>query len=321
MTILNVNNLSVSFSTRYGHLDVLDNISFSIDEGEILGLVGESGAGKSLTAHAINGLLEPPGILTGGSILFENERIDTLPKEQMRRLRGRRIGTIFQYASTSLNPLFSVGHQLVETILTHLSISHRDAQKMALEMLTVVGIASPEERIFQYQHQFSGGMKQRVAIALALCANPKLLIADEPTSSLDAAMQIQIIQILKKMCRDNGTAVLLITHDIAVTAEVSDRLVVMYAGNIVENGPTKDILATPLHPYTLGLINSIPAINAYKVNLQSIEGSMPGLRETPSGCTFHPRCPKAIPRCSKTKPQMTAINATQVACLLYEEDR
>src|SRR6478752_8146639 len=237
MTLLQVNNLIVEFPNRRGTLRALDGISFSIAPGEILGVVGESGAGKSLTGASIIGLLEPPGRIASGQILLEGERIDNLPFERMRHIRGRRIGAIFQDPLTSLNPLYTIGRQLTETILTHLPVSAREARERAIALLTEVGISAAEARLDHYPHQFSGGMRQRVVIALALCAQPRLIIADEPTTALDVSIQAQIIQLLKRLAREHGTAIMLVTHDMGVIAETADRVAVMYAGRVVEIGP------------------------------------------------------------------------------------
>ncbi|MCH7944347.1 MAG: ABC transporter ATP-binding protein, partial [Proteobacteria bacterium] len=237
MALLDVKNLRVEFPTRRGTLRAINDISFSIDEGEVLGVVGESGAGKSLTGAAIIGLLEPPGRIAGGEIIFDGQRIDTLADDEMRKIRGRRIGAIFQAPLTSLNPLHTVGRQITDTIVTHLDLSKRQARKRALELLAEVGIPDVAERIDHYPHQFSGGMRQRVVIALALCAEPKLIIADEPTTALDVSIQAQIIVLLKKLCSQHDSAIMLITHDMGVIAETADRVAVMYAGRIGEIGP------------------------------------------------------------------------------------
>src|ERR1700681_1461714 len=253
-------HLRVGINTRRRTLGALDDVSFDIAPGEVLGVVGESGAGKSITGTAIIGLLEPPGRIAGGEILLEGSRIDKLPGEAMRKIRGRRIGAIFQDPLTSLNPLYTIGHQLVETIQTHLPMNAAQARARAIELLGEVGIPAPERRIDNYPHQFSGGMRQRVVIALALCAHPQLIIADEPTTALDVSIQAQIITLLKRLCRDNGTAVMLVTHDMGVIAETADRVAVMYAGRVVEIGPVQEVIHNPQHPYTAGLMGSIPAV-------------------------------------------------------------
>ena len=246
--LLEVRNLRVEFPTRRGRLVALDDVSFQIAPGEILGVVGESGAGKSLTGAAIIGLLDPPGRVASGEILFDGRRIDNLPYEAMRKVRGRQIGAIFQDPLTSLNPLYTVGRQLVETIMTHLPLNNDDARKRAIHLLQETGIPAAEARIDQYPHQFSGGMRQRVVIALALAAEPRLNVEDEPTTALDVSIQAQIISLLKRLCKDHGAAVMLVTHDMGVIAETCDRVAVMYAGRIAEIGPVHDVIHAPSHP-------------------------------------------------------------------------
>ncbi|HET7298291.1 MAG TPA: ABC transporter ATP-binding protein, partial [Burkholderiales bacterium] len=260
--ILEVSGLTVQFPTRRGLLTAVDSISFSIAPGEVLGVVGESGAGKSITGLAVIRLLEPPGRIAAGEVRLEGRRIDTLPHEEMRRIRGRKIGVIFQDPLTSLNPLYTIGQQLEETILTHLKLSPRAARERALALLKEVGIPAPEARYNNYPHHFSGGMRQRVVIALALAAEPRLLIADEPTTALDVSIQAQIIALLKRLAAERGAAVMLITHDMGVIAETAQRVAVMYAGRIVEIGPVGDVIHAPRHPYTVGLMGSIPRIGS-----------------------------------------------------------
>src|SRR5215471_9814326 len=314
--LLEVKNLRVEFPTRRGTLLAVDDVSFDIAPGEVLGVVGESGAGKSLTGNAIIGLLEPPGRIAAGEVRLEGRRIDNLPYEEMRKVRGARIGAIFQDPLTSLNPLYSVGRQLVETIQTHLPLSGGEARRRALDLLKEVGIPGAAQRIDHYPHQFSGGMRQRVVIALALAANPKLIIADEPTTALDVSIQAQIIALLKRLCREHGTAVMLITHDMGVIAETADRVAVMYAGRIVEVGPVGEIIHRPQHPYTKGLMGSIPSIAAEREQLAQIDGVMPRLDAIPPGCAFHPRCPYAFDRCTKDRPELMNAGATRSACWL-----
>jgi len=314
--LLEVKNLRVEFPTRRGTLLAVDDVSFDIAPGEVLGVVGESGAGKSLTGNAIIGLLEPPGRIAAGEIRLEGRRIDNLPYEEMRKVRGARIGAIFQDPLTSLNPLYSVGRQLVETIQTHLPLSASEARKRALDLLKEVGIPGAESRIDHYPHQFSGGMRQRVVIALALCAGPRLIVADEPTTALDVSIQAQIIALLKRLCRDHGTAVMLITHDMGVIAETADRVAVMYAGRIAEIGPVADVIHRPQHPYTKGLMGSIPSIVAEREQLAQIDGTMPRLTAIPTGCPFHPRCPEVFDRCRRERPELMAAGATRAACWL-----
>ncbi|MBE7417283.1 MAG: ABC transporter ATP-binding protein [Ideonella sp.] len=317
--LLEVSHLRVEFPTRRGTLLALDDVSFDIAPGEILGVVGESGAGKSLTGASIIGLLEPPGRVAGGEIHLEGERIDNLPTERMRAIRGRRIGAIFQDPLTSLNPLYTVGRQLVETICTHLPVSTEQARERAIALLQETGIPATEARFDQYPHQFSGGMRQRVVIALALAAEPKLIVADEPTTALDVSIQAQIIALLKRLTREHGAAVMLVTHDMGVIAEASDRVAVMYAGRIVEIGPVHEVIHRPAHPYTAGLMGSIPSMDGERERLLQIDGAMPRLNAIPSGCAFHPRCPRAFDRCRAQRPELMPGPATRAACWLLDE--
>jgi peptide/nickel transport system ATP-binding protein len=319
--LLSVRNLRVEFNTRRGTLVAVDDVSFDIAPGEVLGVVGESGAGKSITGTAIIGLLERPGRIAAGQVLLEGQRIDNLGLEAMRKVRGRKIGAIFQDPLTSLNPLYTVGQQIVETIEEHLPLHGEGARKRAIELLGEVGIPAPERRIDHYPHQFSGGMRQRVVIALALCANPRLIIADEPTTALDVSIQAQIITLLKRLCRDHGTAVMLVTHDMGVIAETADRVAVMYAGRIVEIGPVQQVIHDPQHPYTAGLMGSIPAVGQELERLPQIEGSMPRLAAIPPGCAFNPRCPRVFDRCRVDRPVLLQANRTLAACWLHEPER
>jgi len=319
MPLLEVENLRVEFPTRRGVLVAVDDISFTIEEGEVLGVVGESGAGKSLTGMSIIGLLEPPGRIAGGRIGLAGARIDNLPQEAMRQVRGKQIGAIFQDPLTSLNPLYTIGRQLTETISTHLDLGERAARDRALELLSEVGIPAPARRIDSYPHEFSGGMRQRVVIALALAANPRLVIADEPTTALDVSIQAQIIALLKRLCREHGTAVMLVTHDMGVIAETADRVAVMYAGRIAEIGPVREVIQAARHPYTEGLMGSIPSMAERRERLVQIEGAMPRLTEIPAGCAFGPRCPKAFARCRSERPELTATGSpNRAACWLYD---
>ena len=320
MSLLQVKDLVVEFPHRRGTLRALDGISFDIAPGEILGVVGESGAGKSLTGASIIGLLEPPGRIGSGEIWLQGERIDGLRAEAMRRVRGRKIGAIFQDPLTSLNPLFSVGDQLVETITTHLPLSTAQARQRAIELLADTGIPAPEQRIDHYPHQFSGGMRQRVVIALALAAEPQLIVADEPTTALDVSIQAQIINLLKRVCRERGAAVMLVTHDMGVIAETCDRVAVMYAGRVVEIGPVHEVINHPAHPYTAGLMACIPDMGEDREQLNQIEGAMPRLNAIPPGCAFHPRCEHSVARCSVQRPDLKAAGATQAACWLHVTD-
>ncbi|MGQ2979152.1 MAG: ABC transporter ATP-binding protein [Polaromonas sp.] len=318
MSLLQVQNLIVEFPGRRGTLRALDDISFEIAPGEILGVVGESGAGKSLTGAAIIGLLEPPGRIGGGQILLEGQRIDQLPYDQMRHIRGRKIGAIFQDPLTSLNPLYTVGRQLIETIQAHLPVSAAEARQRAISLLQDTGIPAAEQRIEHFPHQFSGGMRQRVVIALALAAEPKLIVADEPTTALDVSIQAQIIMLLKSICKKRGAAVMLITHDMGVIAETCDRVAVMYAGRIAEIGPVHEVINHPSHPYTAGLMAAIPDITLDRERLNQIDGAMPRLNAIPQGCAFNPRCPQVFERCRQQRPELLPAGATRAACWLHD---
>src|SRR5829696_3159986 len=301
--VLSVRDLRVEFVTRRGVLKAIDGISFDIAPGEVLGVVGESGAGKSVTGSAVIGLIDPPGRIAGGEVWLSGMRIDNLPPEDMRRVRGKRIGMIFQDPLTSLNPLYRVSEQLVETIRTHTNLSASGARKRAIDLLAEVGIPAPERRIDSYPHEFSGGMRQRVVIALALCAEPELIIADEPTTALDVSVQAQIISLLKRLGRDHGTAVMLVTHDMGVIAETSDRVAVMYSGRIAEIGPVQDVVQNPLHPYAKGLMATTPTLAGEAASIVQIPGSMPRLSAIPPGCSFNPRCAFAFDRCRVERPE------------------
>ncbi|OYT87103.1 MAG: methionine ABC transporter ATP-binding protein [Burkholderiales bacterium PBB6] len=317
--LLEVDRLRVEFPTRHGKLLALDDVSFHIEAGEILGVVGESGAGKSLTGAAIIGLLEPPGRVAGGEIRLEGERIDNLTEAQWRHVRGRRIGAIFQDPLTSLNPLYTVGQQLVETIVTHLPLSAAEARVRAVDLLRKTGIPAPEARVDQYPHQFSGGMRQRVVIALALAAEPRLIVADEPTTALDVSIQAQIIALLRQLAKEQGTAVMLVTHDMGVIAETCDRVAVMYAGRVVEVGPVQQVLHAPAHPYTQGLMGAIPVMGESRDRLLQIDGSMPRLNAMPDGCAFHPRCDRATEHCRQARPTLLRAGPTSAACWLLRD--
>ncbi|MFM8901626.1 MAG: ABC transporter ATP-binding protein [Burkholderiales bacterium] len=319
MSLLEVNNLVVEFPSRHGTLRALDQVSFKIEAGEILGIVGESGAGKSLTGAAIIGLLEPPGRVASGEILLDGRRIDNLPYEEMRKIRGRSIGAIFQDPLTSLNPLYSVGRQLIETITTHLPLNAKQARERAISLLNDTGIPAASQRIDHYPHQFSGGMRQRVVIALALAAEPRLIVADEPTTALDVSIQAQIITLLKTLCKERGAAVMLITHDMGVIAETCDRVAVMYAGRVAEMGPVHAVINHPAHPYTEGLMGCIPDMTQDREKLHQIDGAMPRLNAIPAGCAFNPRCEKVFDKCLQTRPELFPAGATQAACWLHHD--
>jgi peptide/nickel transport system ATP-binding protein len=318
---LSVRDLKVQFSSRRGLLTAIDGVSFDIAPGEVLGVVGESGAGKSITGTAVIGLIDPPGRIAGGEIRLKGERIDNLKPEAMRRIRGRRIGMIFQDPLTSLNPLYTVGKQLTETITTHLPLGRDGARRRAIALLEEVGIPAAAARIDSYPHEFSGGMRQRVVIALALAAEPELVIADEPTTALDVSVQAQVIAVLKRLCRERGTAVMLITHDMGVIAETADRVAVMYAGRIAEIGPVRTVIKQPHHPYTVGLMGSIPTVTGDDERLAQIPGAMPRLDAIPAGCAFNPRCTAAFDRCRRDRPDLIAAGQGAAACWLVEGGR
>lgn len=318
--VLDVRGLRVDFPGRHGTVTALSDVSLTIRPGEILGGVGESGAGKSMTGLAVQGLLEPPGHIAGGEVWLNGRRIDRLAEREMRKVRGREIGAIFQDPLTSLNPLFTVGQQLTETIRLHLPLGRTEARARAIELLAEVGIPAPAERVDHYPHQFSGGMRQRVVIALALAARPKLIIADEPTTALDVSIQAQITALLRRLCDDHGTAVMLVTHDMGVIAETADRVAVMYAGRLVEIGAVDQVLARPGHPYTRGLMGSIPALGARVPRLMQINGAMPRLDAIPPGCAFNPRCPDVMARCRTDRPEMRG-KPGQGACACWLMER
>ncbi|MCF6231890.1 MAG: ABC transporter ATP-binding protein [Rhodobacteraceae bacterium] len=305
--VLSVRNLQVEIPLRKSLLRPVDNVSFDIAPGEILGVVGESGAGKSMTGNAIIGLLDRPAHICGGEVWLRGQRIDNLPPEAMRRIRGKGIGMVFQDPLTSLNPLLPIGAQLRETISEHLPVSNDEAAARAIAALEEVGIPGAARRVDAYPHEFSGGMRQRVVIALALCAEPGLVIADEPTTALDVSVQAQIIVLLKRLCRERGTAIMLVTHDMGVIAETADRVAVMYAGRLVELGPVREVLSAPCHPYTIGLMASTPLASQNRKRLNQIPGAMPRLDALPPGCAFQPRCTSAREVCGQgVGPDLTA---------------
>ena len=318
-SLLEVRNLRVDFPTRRGTLVAVDDVSFEIKAGEVLGVVGESGAGKSLTGAAIIGLLEPPGRISGGEVRLAGKRIDNLAQEQIRQIRGREIGMVFQDPLTSLNPLFRIGEQLIETLQTHADLDEKSARKQAIDWLAEVGILPRRSTDRPIPPPIFWRYASKVVIALALCANPKLIIADEPTTALDVSIQAQIISLLKRLCREHGTAVMLITHDMGVIAETADRVAVMYAGRLVEIGEARKVIQNAKHPYTLGLMGSIPTIGDTEEDLRQIQGSMPRLAEIPQGCAFNPRCPNVRDRCRKNRPELQSVDESSVACWLFED--
>jgi peptide/nickel transport system ATP-binding protein len=311
--LLEVRNLRTEFATRDGVLPAVADVSFDLVRGHVLGLVGESGSGKSVTGFSIIGLIDPPGRVAGGSILFSGEELVGAPPERMRALRGKRIAMIFQDPMMTLNPVLSIETQMVETVLAHERVSRQAARARSIEALSRVGIASAAERLQQYPHQFSGGMRQRVAIAIALLHNPELIIADEPTTALDVTVQGQILYEMQKLTRESGTALIWITHDLAVVAGLADRIAVMYAGRIVEIGDAGEVLDGPRHPYTRGLLDSVPAATAPGQRLKQISGSTPSLLRLGAGCAFRDRCQRAGQACG-TMPGMTALDGRSLRC-------
>ena len=323
--LLEVRNLKVEIPTRKGTLIALEDVSFNLKAGEILGVVGESGAGKSMVGNSIIGLLGKPAHITHGEILLEGKRIDNLSDDEMEKIRGKNIGAIFQDPLTSLNPLFTIGDQLIETIRIHSDLSEKAARERAIRLLVATGVPAAEKRMDNYPHQFSGGMRQRVVIALALSADPKLIIADEPTTALDVSVQAQIIELLKKLCEENGTAVILVTHDMGVIAGAADRVAVMYAGRLVELADKRTLFNEPRHPYTRMLLDAIPDLSQTHRRRTPISGEVPNPLSPPTGCPFHPRCPLANERCRKEMPLRQMIDShgsfSEVACHAAEEGR
>lgn len=320
--LLRVTDLVVEIPTRRGLLRPVNGVSFNVNRGEILGVVGESGAGKSITGAAIIGLLDSPARIASGKVELDGELIDSRDPEQLRRIRGGAIGTIFQDPLTSLNPLIPIGDQLAETAMAHLPINRAEARERALNALVEVGIPAAEQRIDAYAHEFSGGMRQRVVIALALISEPRFVIADEPTTALDVSVQAQILSLLRSLCRKRNTGVMLITHDMGVIAETTDRVAVLYAGRLAEIGPTKDVVQTPGHPYTRGLMAATPtpsAVSNRDERLNQIPGAMPGLTAVPPGCAFNPRCEESMPRCLSEIPSLQACGNSHAACFLHGE--
>ena len=306
--LLQVKDLKTHFFTRDGVARAVDGVTFSLDRGEILGLVGESGSGKSVTGFSLLGLVDPPGRIVSGSIIFDGVDLVGGGEKVMRELRGKRIAMVFQDPMMTLNPVLRIDTQMIETVLAHETVSRTEALDRACEALSMVGISAPEERLKSYPHQFSGGMRQRVAIAIALLHKPDLIIADEPTTALDVTIQAQILAEVQKLCAETGTALIWITHDLAVVSGLADRLAVMYAGRIVEQGSTATLIQAPRHPYTHGLIGSVPHRKAHGQPLQQIKGMAPSLFNLPQGCRFRPRCPSADEACL-TEPGLEPVSA------------
>ena len=317
-----VKNLKVSFAVLKKELIAVRGISYQLNQGEILALVGESGCGKTVSALSILRLIqEPPGKIMSGEILFAGKDLLKLKKKELQNLRGKDIAMIFQDPMTSLNPVLTIGEQIIETLLRHTSLSRKKAREKSFRLLEQVEIPSPKQKLDQYPHQLSGGMRQRAMIAMALSCSPRILIADEPTTALDVLIQAQILSLLKRIKNDTQMSILLITHDLGVVAEVAERVMVMYAGEIVESGLVDDIFRSPLHPYTLGLMESIPKLETTQQNLpklKEISGMMPSLLQVPTGCPFHPRCSAAETRCKTDKPKLKKISQTHsVSCWLH----
>ena len=318
--LLSVKNLSTEFPVKKGIVRAVEDVSFDVDAGEILAIVGESGSGKSVTSLSIMGLLAEPGRVAAGSMEFEGRDLATLPEKDYRELRGNDMAMIFQEPMTSLNPVYRVGKQIVEAIRTHEKISKKEARERAIDLLRKVGIPSPEKRIDDYPHQMSGGMRQRVMIAMALACNPKLLIADEPTTALDVTIQAQILDLLRRLRDDTGMAVLLITHDLGVVSETADRVVVMYCGQVVEEAEVRALFDHPMHPYTLGLLKSIPRLEDDDTKrLYMIKGMVPNPLEMPPGCHFSDRCDSCMDICRTQMPKLVDAGGRKVRCFLYED--
>lgn len=319
--LLEVKNLRTFFATEEGTVAAVDDVSFGIKPGEILGLVGESGCGKSVTSLSILRLVAPPGRIAGGEIFFEGRDLLKLPAKEMQSIRGNKISMIFQEPMTSLNPVMTIGDQVAETLVLHRKLSRKEATASAVDLLASVRISDPQQRIREYPHQLSGGMRQRVMIAIAIACKPALLIADEPTTALDVTIQAQILDLLLRLRQEFGLSILLITHALGVVAEVADRVVVMYAGKIVEEAPVKEIFAHPCHPYTVGLLDSIPRIGTEgekQKRLKTIDGTVPDLAHLPPGCSFYDRCKDRMETCAGSFPKTTTVGPDHfVACYKY----
>ncbi|WP_234192651.1 ABC transporter ATP-binding protein [Pseudacidovorax sp. NFM-22] len=317
--VLELRDLRTRFHTRDGVLPVVDGVSFTLGRGQVLGLVGESGSGKSVTGFSVMGLVDPPGRIEGGEVLFQGQDLRTLPPKALRQLRGDRIAMIFQDPMATLNPVLRIDVQMVEAVRAHRDVDTATARRHAAETLALMGIPSPEERLRAYPHQLSGGMRQRVAIAIALLHKPALIIADEPTTALDVTIQAQILSEMQKLVKDSGTAMIWISHDLSVVAGLADAIAVMYAGRIVEIGAVDDVLDRPQHPYTQGLIGSLPSANRRGARLKQIPGMAPHLARLPAGCAFAPRCPRATPECQAAVPALVApraeVPAHQARCI------
>lgn len=322
MKLLEVNGLQASIKTKWQTYHAIEDVTFSVEQGEILGIVGESGCGKSMTALSILRLVaSPPVYITGGEIRYRGKNLLEMDEKEIRKIRGNKISMIFQEPMTSLNPVYTVGNQITEVIRLHQKVGKEEAQAQALQMLRMVGIPAPEQRIKEYPHQLSGGMRQRVMIAMALACRPELLIADEPTTALDVTIQAQILEELKNLQREFGMSIILITHDLGVVADMAQNMLVMYGGEVVEYGPTKELFRHPRHPYTEGLLRSIPRLDEAVRKLNVIKGAVPSLDSMPEGCRFCPRCEYATERCHKEKPPLREIDGCKVRCWQYQQEK
>ncbi|GAK13095.1 ABC transporter ATP-binding protein [Geomicrobium sp. JCM 19039] len=319
--LLDVDDLKTYFYTENGTVPSVDGVSFHINKGETIAIVGESGSGKSVTSFSIMGLIKPPGKIVSGSIQFEGKEMTSLSKRQMRKVRGNDVSMIFQEPLTSLNPVLTVGYQISEAILLHQDLNKAQAKEKGIDMLKRVGIPRADKVYTSFPHSLSGGMRQRVMIAMALSCNPKLLIADEPTTALDVTIQAQIMHLMRELTEELDTAIILITHDLGVVAELVDRVVVMYAGQVVEQADVYTLFSNPKHPYTEGLLDSTPRIHEMHSELKSIQGTVPVPTNMPKGCRFHPRCPHAMDICAQKEPEMTTLDEGQVRCWLYDNNK
>ncbi len=320
--LFKINNLKTSFFTHFGEVKAIDGVSMYLNKGETLGIVGESGSGKSVTMLSVMKLLPDSAKIVSGDIVFDGQNLVGLNEKQMETIRGNKIGMIFQDPMTSLNPVFTIGNQIVETIMEHKKISKKEAEKNSLEILNLVSIPDPIKRMKQYPHELSGGMRQRVMIAIAICCNPKLLIADEPTTALDVTIQAQILDLMKDLRKKINMSIILITHDLGVVADICDRINVMYAGGIIEKGTIRDIFYNPKHPYTIGLLNSVPnPKNLIKEKLVPIKGQPPDLLKPPKGCTFAPRCKYTMNICLKNRPPFFNVGDGHEACCFLNHDK
>ncbi|MEY8832173.1 ABC transporter ATP-binding protein [Phaeobacter italicus] len=314
MSLLSVRDLTVKFAMRDNTVTALNQISFDLAKGERLGIVGESGAGKSITGFSLMNLLSRPGYIDSGQILFGGQDITQLSEAEMRKIRGNRMAMIFQDPMVTLNPVLTIGQQMVETLRAHRSLSKAEAEQIAILKLREVYIPSPEERLNQYPHELSGGMRQRIIIAMALLLDPELIIADEPTTALDVTIQADIMELLLELCQSNKVGLILITHDLGVVSQMTERTLVMYAGRLIEAGPTREIINDPQHPYTQGLINALPQQTLPGHRLKQIPGNMPSLTAIPTGCPFSPRCEYAVDHCRKILPEIVRYGQVEVAC-------